>query len=267
MRTKNLLIFAMVFVMLISVFSIQTFAVGETTTVYVTISNGSLMLSQESITVTDIDNDGVLTINDALYLAHEKKYDGGVAAGYASAKGQYGLALTKLWGVENGGSYGYYVNNVLAMGLTDTVKSGDYINAFVYTDTSMYSDTYCFFDVNNISVNEGKELTLTLSAAGFDKNWAPIVIPVADATILIDGAESSFKTDVNGKVTIKIDNAKHSYIISAKSDDSILVSPVCVASIIETTPQTGDIDLIIYIIIAVAALYSALIIRPRNKNA
>ena len=266
MRTKNLLVFFMAFVMLISVFSLQTFAVGETNIVYVTISNGSVVMSQEAITVTDIDNDGALTVNDALYLAHEKKYDGGAAEGYGSAKGQYGLGLTKLWGVENGGSYGYYVNNALAMSLSDTVKSGDYINAFVFTDTSMYSDTYCYFNVNNISVAKGKEFTLTLSATGFDANWAPIVIPVSGATILIDGAESSFKTDSNGKVTIKIDNVKNVYIISAKSDNSILVPPVCVASIIETTPQTGDNDVIIYIVAAIAALYSTFIIRKRFKN-
>ena len=152
------------------------------------------------------------------------------------------------------------------MSLSDTVKSGDYINAFVFTDTSMYSDTYCYFNVNNISVAKGKEFTLTLSATGFDANWAPIVIPVSGATILIDGAESSFKTDSNGKVTIKIDNVKNGYIISAKSDNSILVPPVCVASIIETTPQTGDNDVIIYIVAAIAALYSTFIIRKRFKN-
>ena len=46
MRTKNLLVFFMAFVMLISVFSLQTFAVGETNIVYVTISNGSVVMSQ-----------------------------------------------------------------------------------------------------------------------------------------------------------------------------------------------------------------------------
>ena len=76
--------------------------------VYVTIADGSgqLVLAQEAISVTDTDNDGVLTINDALYAAHEAKYDGGAAAGYASSVGQYGLAMDKLWGTENGGSYG-----------------------------------------------------------------------------------------------------------------------------------------------------------------
>ena len=81
------------------------------------VANGGLELANSEVTVTDIDGDGALTINDALCAAHESYFKGGAAAGYASEMSDYGLMLTKLWGIENGGSYGYYVH--------ETVCSGD----------------------------------------------------------------------------------------------------------------------------------------------
>ena len=91
--------------------------------VYVTIADQGLKLVQRPIVLHDTDNDGVLTIADALYLAHEEGYEGGAAAGFATQMGDYGLSITRLWGVENGGAYGYYVNNQMSMGLTDTLNA------------------------------------------------------------------------------------------------------------------------------------------------
>ena len=70
----------------------------------VSIANGTLVLTEAAVDVTDIDGDGALTINDALIAAHTAYYTDG-ADGYAAANGDYGLAITKLWGVENGGSF------------------------------------------------------------------------------------------------------------------------------------------------------------------
>lgn len=208
--------------------------------VYVTITNGDVKLAQEPVTVKDIDNDGALTINDALYLAHEAKYTGGAAAGYGSAQSQWGLSLTKLWGVENGGSYGYYVNNASAMGLADPVKNGDYVNAYVYQDTTAFSDKYTYFDKEVVTGNTGKNITLTLSGAGYDANWAPVTVPIANATVTVDGKKTSYKTDANGKVTIKI-SASGRHIVSAVSDTETLVPAVCiVTSDKDATPKTGD---------------------------
>ena len=211
------------------------------TKVYVTIVNGDVKLAQQEIKVTDVDKDGALTINDALYLAHEEKYTGGAEAGYGSAMGQWGLSLTKLWGVENGGSYGYYVNNASAMGLGDPVKNGDFINAFVYTDTVGFSDTYSYFDKATVSYRKGSEVTLTLSGAGYDANWNPVTVPVANATVTVDGVKTNVKTDANGKATVKLDASK-SCVISAVSDTTTLVAPVCVATVAvnDRTPKTGD---------------------------
>ena len=228
--------------MMLGVFSLTAFAekTDETADVYVTIADdkGALALTQEKITVTDIDEDGALTINDALYAAHEAKFEGGAAQGYSSSEGQWGLSLDKLWGVENGGSYGYVVNNKSAMGLTDAVKAGDYINAYIYTDLTAWSDVYCFFDVNTLAISEDAEFTLTLSANGYDADWNPVVNPVANATITLNGVATEYKTDAEGKVTLKIADAGNC-VISATSESQTLVPPVCVATV--SSNATADV--------------------------
>lgn len=214
-------------------------------TVYVTISDaeGQLALAQEVVTVTDTDADGALTINDALYAAHEAKYEGGADAGYGSALTDYGLSMNKLWGAENGSGYGYYINNASAWSLTDPIKDGDYINAFVYTDITTWSDTYCFFDVCTANTTVGDSVTLNLSAAGYDAEYNPITVPVESAVITMNGAKTSYTTDANGDVTVPFEDAA-TFVLSAVSDTMTLVPPVCVvtvaASEVSTAPETTD---------------------------
>ena len=213
--------------------------------VYVTISDGKSdtpVLIWKDVTVTDIDNDGSLTINDALYIAHEENFTGGAAEGYKSAEGQYGLGLKKLWGVDNGDNYGYYVDNKSAFNLADKITDGSYIGAFVYTDNTSYSDSYSWFDKNKTDAKQGDELELTLSRAAFDSSWNPITLPVEGAVISINGEATEVKTDAEGKAKVKIDKAGQN-IISAKSDKQILVPPVCVVNAAENaeiTTTTAD---------------------------
>ena len=209
-------------------------------TVLVTIAdaNGDLVLAMEPVTVIDIDEDGLLTINDALYCAHEEAYEGGAAAGYASAMSDYGLSLAKLWGTENGSSYGYYVNDAAAWGLADPVADGDRVNAFVYTDLTAWSDTYCYFDVAAVEAEAGDKLTLTLTAAGYDESWNPITLPVAGATITINGEKTDAVTDENGQATVTVDG-EGTLIISAVSETQTLVPPVCVVEL-PVAIETGD---------------------------
>lgn len=239
-------------------------ALAADPTVYVTIAdaNGDLALVQEAITVTDTDADGALTINDALYAAHEAKYEGGAAAGYGSGMTDYGISMNKLWGTENGGSYGYYLNNASAWSLTDPVADGDYINAFVYTDLTAWSDTFCFFDVHSVDSVSGNDVTLTLFAAGYDENYNPITVPVADAVITIDGEETEYKTDADGKVTVTFTNAGE-YLISAVSESQNLVPPVCEVNVSAPAPQTADTAVTI---MAAAAVSLAALAVSRKKN-
>lgn len=244
-------------------------------TVTIADAEGDLALVQKTVSVTDTDSDGALTIHDALYLAHEAYYAGGAAAGYASAQTDYGLSLTKLWGTENGGAYGYYVNHSSAMGLGDTVSDGDCINAFVYTDLTAWSDTYCFFDVDSISCQQGDTLTLTLKAASYDASWNPITVPVADAAITVNGAATAYTTDADGKVTVTVDQSG-ALVISAVSETMTLVPPCCVvtaaaADVTTTTAtaapsvETGDSSPVVALCAAGAALVAVAAITKKRR--
>lgn len=238
---KKILAVIMTLSMLISLCGLTSVAgADESATVYVSISDdkGELVLTQAEVVVTDVDEDGSLTINDALYQTHEDYYVGGAAEGFASSMGTYGMQMDKLWGVANGGSYGYYVNNASAMGLGDVVKDGDYIKAFVYTDLTTWSDTYCFFDKNEVAAAQGEDVELTLSAAGYDADWNPVTLPVEGATITVNGELTEYKTDAEGKVVLSLEAGE--YIISATSEAMTLVPPVCEITVAEGEDKTPD---------------------------
>lgn len=211
--------------------SISAFAQEDAVTVYVSVSDkGELVAAQVEVTVTDIDEDGALTVNDALYALHEAAYEGGASAGYGYyIHKDYGLSLGKLWG-DSSGNFGYYVNNASCWGLSDAVEDGDYLNAFVYSDSKFYSDTYCFFAEYSVTADKGDEIELMLSGAGYDVNWNPVTVPVAGAEITVDGVGTGVVTDENGKATIKIDKAGE-HVISAVSSTQTIVPPVCKAEV------------------------------------
>jgi hypothetical protein len=175
--------------------------------VYVTVAdeNGEIVARYEKIEFTE-----GMTVDGALAALHAEKCEGG----YASAESAYGLSLTKLWGVENGGSYGYYVNNASPSSLADTLKEGDHVYAFVYTDTVTYSDTYAFFTVPTAEVATGEALALTLSSLGYDEAWNTVTLPVEGAKISVDGTETDVVTDADGKATLTFDK-KGTYVVSA----------------------------------------------------
>lgn len=229
---KKITAFTAAFLLSCSAMSVSAFAAeADAPRVYVTIADGSgkLCLTQEAVDVTDTDGDGALTINDALYLAHEADFEGGAAAGYAASETQYGLSLMKLWGVENGGSYGYYVNNASPMSLADTVKDGDHINAYVFTDLETYSDTYCFFNVNTAEAKQGDEISLTLSAISFDENYLPITVPVKGAELSVNGEKSGVMTNDEGQASLQL-SGSGKLVISAASETQTLVPPVCIVN-------------------------------------
>ncbi len=240
---KALSLFLALFVLL-TVFCLPGTAQADsalTAAVRVTVSDGSgnLVMAQELIDVTDADGDGTLTINDALIAAHEAKYTGGASAGYASAETEYGLSLTKLWGVENGGSYGYYLNNALAMSLGDPVKDGDCLHAYVYKDTVSYTDTFSYFDTAYVNAVVGDTLELTLYAIGFDENYNPVSSPVAGATVLVNGSALETLTDATGKIQITVE-AAGDILVSASSDAGNLVPPAC--RVLVSVPGTNTTE-------------------------
>ena len=264
-KVKKLTSFILAVALILGIAAVPVSAAG--TKVYVTIANenGELVLSRAEVEVTDIDNDGALTINDALYIAHENNFQGGAAAGYASATGQWGLSLTKLWGVENGGSYGYYVNNASAMGLTDPVTEGAHVYAFIYTDLTAWSDAYSFFDKETVTGKVGDQVKLALKKATFDASYQQVNVPVEGAVIYVNGQATQTVTDVNGEATVTLSN-EGTVTISAKSETATLVPPVCVATVTAAeAPQMGE-STTPFVIVGIAMLAAVFVLASRKNE-
>ena len=209
----------------------ETAVEGVNVFVSITDDTNTLVLVHESIFVTDQDQDGAITIADALFCAHAQKHEMGAAAfGYAST--EYGLSLTLLWGVDNGGSYGYMVNDMSPMSLSDAVKEGDHVKAYAYTDLIAWTDTYSYFDKAALDVKAGEKVSLSLLAAGYDEAWNPIVLGVEGAKVLVNGEEANIVTAEGGAFEIAFATAGE-YVVSAVSETMNLVAPVCVVNVIQ----------------------------------
>lgn len=206
----------------------------ESVDVHVTIidEKSEFAVAYKTVTVTDIDNDGIFTVNDTLYAAHEQFYNGGAKAGYGTEMTKWGLSLTKLWGVANGGSYGYLVNNAFAWSMTDPVKADDYVVAFIYTDTKNFSDVYTYFEPQYIeekSTAIGVELTMMKT--GFDAEGKPYTEPVSGAKITLDGNPNNVVTNEEGKASFYYgygDPNGFEKLISAEVKDMRIIPPICI---------------------------------------
>lgn len=196
----------------------------ETVFIDVTISvEGEMVLPHYPVLVADEDEDGAYTVYDALITVHGAYYEG-EDDGFAVTEEGF---ITKLWGVENGGSYGYYLNNVMCGGIKDPIENGDYLVAFTYADLDSWSDMYTYFNVHEQEILWGEEVELQLSGVSFDENWNTVVVPVEGAVITIDGEETEFVTDKDGKVVFTLPEGSFDtyYEISAVLEGQVIVPP------------------------------------------
>ena len=199
---------------------------AETVKVYVTLANaGEIAGAYKEVETEDTDGDGVVSVADA--IACGDKAITGSDDGFASAKTEYGTSITKLLGVENGGSYGCYINNTFLQSFDDAVKEGDHIYAYCYKDLTAWTDAYSYFD--QTTANTSGELTLKLSYIAFDENYNPVETPVAGAIITIDGEKTDAVTGEDGTVTITVEGSGE-HLVSAVSDTMTLVPPVCIVT-------------------------------------
>lgn len=238
MKHRKAIAFVLMLAMLFSIVPTAVWAETdgndtETTTAYVTIANkGNLVVTHEAIEISDVNKNGYTDIDDALYAAHKAKYPGGATAGYATANSQWGLSLAKLWGDESY-NFGYWVNNGSAWGLTDSVTNGDHVVAFVnqhaWTQDEPWSDTYSYFNTDAITTT-ASSLSLTLYKAGYDENWNSVFEPAKNAAILINGNETTYKTNEDGNVTLSF-VSDGEYTVSATSSALTLVPPVCIVNV------------------------------------
>ena len=228
---KKVLSLLTAFVLLLSFTCFAEEAAAPTVYVSITDDTGVLVLAIAPVIVTDADNDGALTIGDALSCAHKEYHEAGADA-FVCVPSEYGLSLIKLWNIDNGGSFGYCLNNASAMSLLDPVKDGDHVKAYAYTDLDTWSDTYSYFSTDTLEAAKGAEIALTLTANGYDASWNPITLPVAGAVIYVNGEASEVVTAEDGSFILTFAEAG-TYIVSAASETMTLVTPVCIITVIE----------------------------------
>lgn len=204
--------------------------------VHVTIGKeGALVLPCETVTVKDYDSDGSYTIDEVLKATHEQFYKGD-GTGYEAQTTDWGLSVKTLWGVTNGGSYGYAVNDVMSTGLTDQVKDGDYLSAYTFQDVTGFSDHYAYFDVRQLTdVKQGDTVTLKLTEIAYKPDWTQELKPVPNAVITLDGRDTEYKTDETGSVSVKLDQAGEQ-VISFKADHPLAPAVVRAAVAAAETP-------------------------------
>lgn len=196
--------------------------------------DGSLV-AQVPVTVTDYNGSGTYDIDDALYALHEDRFSGAASAGYASSSTAYGLSLNKLWG-ETTGVGGYQVNsgNTSVSSLAAEVSDGDYIDAYVYSDTTNWSDVYTCFDQRTVTAVVGESLSLSLSGntwGGISPvSGAAVYAAAADSAALYDAANSVGSTGAGGEIALSFDTAG-TYIVSAASESAVLTAPICVVMV------------------------------------
>lgn len=299
---KKTISILVVTVLLAAAFGVSVFA-ADTVNVTVTIwdRNGSAAVALEALSVTDTDNDNKLSVGDVLSAAHDKWYNGGSAAGYACEETEFGLSMTMLWG-DSSGSYGYYVNNQMAMSLADEVKDGDYIAAFVYTDKKNLSDTYSFIEFCPDKSASGQNCFIA-QYIGWDENWNPVTNPVVGANVFIDGKDSGMLTDENGYIHLSLDEVGE-HIITIGSQETPYACGICRFSVnaaentsesestsdtqaLQSTPdtetdtasaasdtqtagkehaaQTGDASLTVSLLLTVCALSAVFVLKKREN--
>ena len=220
-------------------------APAEPVNVYVTVTNaGEVAVANELIEVADADFDGTITLDDVFVAVHEKEFEGGAAAGYAKEFNDdyQSYSITKFWGVSNGGSYVYYVNNAMAWGLSAPVVEGDHVVAGVMKDAAGYSDKYAYFDAFDYDAQSTLTVKLMSATGEYDEYWNPVFGPCTDAelTLSLVSSRSAFDYSVvnNGDGTYDITFFKAGdYKLFAKNDATPLVPAVANVKVTGTSDK------------------------------
>lgn len=197
------------------------------------------------VTVTDVNSDGILTFDEALVALHEAYCPDGYALN--------GNSVRKLWGSEVTAPIVAKNNKILEKAVnwkTSTVAEGDKLYAASIKDTVDYSDCLSYFDKTEVTVDEGKEFTLTLKAAGeyfSGSNYSELNAYGISVGTWEKGsfkAITGAKTATNGTVTLSFSEAG-TYIVTAngtlpgEADDGIdtydvdcpVSAPYCIVTV------------------------------------
>lgn len=222
---------AMILIMVIAALGLTTmtngaaYAAEKNITVNVTVSHaGTLAEDAEGNVMVNMpvtvaaDESGLATVDAVLTAFHEKYFPGG----YATTETSFGLSVSKLWGVENGGSYLFAIDKIMCNSGVgyDYVGDGQTLTAIVMKDLVYWSDLYAFFDQNAVTakVGEAVELTLAYDAVTYDADWNPshVATPIEGADVFVAGAEDTVlaTTDAEGKASVSFEEAG-TYIVTS----------------------------------------------------
>ena len=220
-------------------------------------SDGSVMANKE-VTVTDLNSDGVLTYDEALAAAHAAY----CKDGYETAESQWGLSVTKLWGVTTGNTVFYQNHTALTSNVGDTTKStvaaGDYLAASVNSDGTYYSDHYTYFSslTAEATAKQAVSLTLNGTVGSGDKltigTWNNgTFTAIEDAKVAADGTVSltfaeagTYYVTASGTVHKTISDytqtPDENWVYPTIEHDCPIIAPVCVVTVSPVTyPVTG----------------------------
>ena len=198
---------------------------------------GTLVVPNKTITVTDLDYSGDFNVDEVLFAAHEEFYEGGAAAGYASSDLGYGLSITKLWG-DTSDFFGYLNNNDWCWDLDDIVEENDYVVAFVYQDTTYYSDAYARFDQDGYTALAETYANVALKKMGYDADWNTIWLDHGGATIKVYNENfeeiDSYEVTDNGDGTYAVKvKAVGEYTLVAYDNAAPIVPAICSLTVTE----------------------------------
>jgi len=213
---------------------------AEDAVVYVSgAKGGSLYLVNKAVTVKDINEDGLLSYDEALQAAHDQYCPGG----YTSSWGAFGIQVGKVWGEGNGDfANAYFLNNNkgLQMNVGESyVEAGDHLYACSLKYPDSWNDTYSYFNDTSVTVDAGEEFTLTLRGSSYFGNGADL--SEISVGIWSDGSFTALngeKFDENAQVTLSFNKAG-TYIVSAEGefyDDyglSPIMPPYCIVTVNE----------------------------------
>ena len=204
----------------------------------IAVGKNNTLMARVPVTVTDRNQDGKFTYDEAMTAVHKAYCEQG-EAGFAMK----GNSCEMLWDNETT-SLGFYRNNTMTGYINgESVEDNDDLTAFVYQDQKNWSDQYCFFDQTTATVKSGESLTINLKGVGFDENWNTVSSPVKQAGLGVYYGGTfrtrNVSTDANGNGTISFDKAG-TYVLSAKKDGAYLVPPVCIVTVTGQAPPVSQ---------------------------
>ena len=172
--------------------------------VFAKAKDGTAMVEKD-LTVTDFNKDGILTYDDALFVAHETYFEGG-KAGYSG-----GPWISKFWGQDTGNTLMYNNDETISPAMVDTyeVKAGDKLYASINADDIYYWDWFTLFDNKEKTVGVGESFTLNLKGhygmAYLPEDMVNVPVEGIDIGTWKDGAFQAIegvKTDAEGNASI-----------------------------------------------------------------